>query len=86
MIATGIVVATLLVDSEPVYAMLLVVLALYLTQGMSIVHAIFAGRQLNSVWLYLLYIAMFFVPHIVVLLVMVGIMDAWIDFRRRLVA
>lgn len=85
-IATGIVIAAVVVATEPVYAMLLVILALYLTQGLSIVHAIVAGRQLNSVWLYVIYIAMFFVPHIVVLLVMVGIGDVWIDFRRRLVA
>ena len=85
LIAAGIVTASVLVGSEPVYAMLLLILALYLTQGLSIVHAVFARRPLNVVWLYVLYIAMIFVPHIVALLVLVGITDAWIDFRRRLV-
>ena len=86
MIATGIVAASFVIGTEPVYAMLLLVLALYLTQGMSVVHAVFAGRKLNAVWLYALYIAMIFVPHIVAALLVVGITDAWIDFRRRLVA
>jgi hypothetical protein len=86
LVAVGIVVAAAIIGTEPVYAMLLVILALYLTQAMSIVHAIFAGRQLNTVWLYVFYVAIIFVPHIVALLVLVGITDAWIDFRRRLVA
>jgi hypothetical protein len=86
MIAAAIATAAIVVGTEPVYAMLLLVVALYITQGMSVVHAVFARKKLNSVWLYAFYIAMFFVPHIVALLVMVGITDAWIDFRRRLVA
>lgn len=85
LIATAIALMAMVIGTEPVYAMLLVILALYLTQGMSVVHAIVAGRKLNPVWLYVFYIAMIFVPHIVILLVMVGITDAWIDFRRRLV-
>lgn len=86
LIAMSIVLAAMIIGTEPVYAMLLVVVALYVTQGMSIVHAIFARRQLNVVWLYVLYTTMVFVPHIVALLVVVGVTDAWIDFRRRLVA
>lgn len=86
LIATGIVVASVIIGTDPVYAMLLVILALYLTQAMSIVHAIFARRQLNAAWLYVFYVAIIFVPHIVAVLVLVGITDAWIDFRRRLVA
>lgn len=85
LIAAGIVAASVVIGTEPVYAMLLLVLALYLTQGMSVVHAVFASRQWNAVWLYVLYIAMIFVPHIVAALLVVGITDAWIDFRRRLV-
>jgi hypothetical protein len=86
LIATGIVAASVVLGSEAVYAMLLLVLALYLAQGVSILHAVFARRQLNSVWLYVLYIAMIFVPHIVLVLLVAGITDAWIDYRRRLVA
>ena len=67
-------------------AMLLVVFALYLNQGVAVLHAVFAGRQLNAVWLFMIYLLMFFVPHIVVLLALAGLADTWIDFRRRLVA
>ncbi len=85
LIAAGIVAASVVFDTEPVYAMLLLVLALYLTQGLSVVHAVFSGRKLNVVWLYVLYIAMIFVPHIVAVLLVVGITDAWINYRGRLV-
>ncbi len=86
LIAAGIVAASATIGTEPIYAMLLLVLALYLTQGLSVVHAVFAGRKWNAVWLYVLYIAMIFVPHIVAVLLVVGITDAWINYRGRLVA
>ena len=72
--------------ADTFYAMMLVVFMLYLNQGLAVLHAVIAGKQLNAVWLYLVYILMFFIPHIVVLLAMAGLADTWIDFRRRLVA
>lgn len=60
MMAIAVVVAVALAGSELWYAMLLIVLALYTTQGMSILHAVFKGRQLNRVWLYLIYLVIFF--------------------------
>lgn len=77
--------AAQLTHSELWYAMLLVVLALYITQSMSILHAIFNGRQLNRVWLYLIYLVMFFSPEVAALMILLGIADAWIDFRGRLI-
>jgi len=86
LIATAIVAASMSIGGEPTYAMLLLVLTLYLTQAMSVVHAVFAQRKLAPAWIFALYVVMIFVPHIVVLLIAVGISDAWIDFRRRLAA
>ena len=85
MIAIVVVVAVVLMGSELWYAMLLIVLALYITQGMSILHAVFKGRQLNRAWLYLIYLVMFFSPEVAAMLILVGIADAWIDFRGRLI-
>ena len=84
-IATVVVLAVALIGSELWYAMLLIVLALYTTQGMSILHAVFKGRQLNRIWLYLIYLVMFFSPEVAAMLILVGIADAWIDFRGRLI-
>lgn len=84
-IAALIVVAAMLTRAELSYAMLLIVLALYTTQGMAILHAVFKGRQLNRAWLYLIYLVMFVLPEVAAMLVLVGIADAWIDFRERLI-
>jgi uncharacterized protein YybS (DUF2232 family) len=85
-IALAIAVVASLVSADIFNAMLLVVFALYLNQGIAVLHDVFAGKQLNAVWLFLIYLLMFFIPHIVVLLALAGLADTWIDFRRRLVA
>lgn len=84
LIAAAIAAAAAIIGTEPVYAMLFVVFALYLTQGLSVLHAVFAKRKLNAIWLYLVYIVMFFVPQVVAALVLIGLADAWVDFRRRI--
>ena len=86
LIALAIAIAASFTNADIFNAMLLVVFALYLNQGVAVLHAVFAARQLNAVWLFLVYLFMFFVPHIVVLLALAGLADTWIDFRRRLIA
>ena len=86
LVALAITVAGLLFASDTLSAMLFVVFTLYMNQGIAVLHAVFTGRQLNKVWLYLVYGLMFFVPQVIVLLAMAGLADTWIDFRRRLIA
>ena len=84
LIALAIAIAAALIKADMFNAMLLVVFALYLNQGVAVLHSVFHARQLNCVWLFLVYLFMFFVPHIVVVLALAGLADTWIDFRRRL--
>lgn len=86
LIALAIAAAAAYINTDVFNAMLLVVFVLYLNQGVAVLHAVFAGRQLNSVWLFLVYLILFVVPHTVVLLALAGLADTWIDFRRRLIA
>ena len=86
LVALAIAVAASIFSADIFNAMLLVVFALFLNQGIAVLHAVFAGRQLNAVWLFLVYLFMFFVPHTVILLALAGLADTWIDFRRRLIA
>lgn len=86
LIALAITAGAVLFTSDVLSAMLLVVFALYLNQGIAVLHAVFAGKKLNRVWLYLVYGLMLFIPQVVVLLAMAGLADTWIDFRRRLLA
>lgn len=63
----------------------LLVLSLYLLQGVAVVHGIFEVRQIAKAWLIGLYLLLLFIPHMVVLpLAVFGLSDAWVDFRRRL--
>jgi len=74
--------------------LLVVLLTIYLIQGLAVVHGIIdarhlnrAARHLNRAWLLGLYLGLFLLPQIVALpLAVSGLMDAWIDFRRRLTA
>jgi len=84
LIALAIAITASIINADIFNAMVLVVFALYLNQGVAVLHAVFAARQLNAVWLFMIYLFMFFIPHTVVLLALAGLADAWIDFRRRL--
>lgn len=66
--------------------MSLIVLMLFMAQGTAVMHALVAKRQISQVWLYLVYIVMLFVPYIMALLILAGLADAWLDFRRRVPA
>lgn len=79
----GLGIAAVLMKTDVTFSLLLVISSVYLMQGSAIMHAVFASKQLNAVWLYLVYILMLFVPHIVVLLAFIGLVDTWIDIRRR---
>lgn len=62
----------------------IVVLGLYVIQGMATIHAIVDKRKLHVAWLITLYLVMIVVlPQLMVLVAMLGLMDAWVDFRRR---
>lgn len=79
----GLCVAAVLMQTDITYSLLLVLSFVYMMQGSSIMHAVFASKQLNAVWLYLVYILMLFIPQLAVLLAFIGLVDTWIDIRRR---
>ena len=87
MIALVIALLAAFTNSDAINAMLLVVFALYLNQGIAVLHGVFKAKQLSAVWLYVVYLIMFFfLPYSVMLLALAGLADTWIDFRGRLLA
>ncbi len=65
----------------------IVILSLYVIQGLALLHSIVAQRGLHVTWLVVLYLVMLFImPHLVVLVAVMGLVDTWADFRRRLAA
>lgn len=83
LVAITLMLIAMVVGNVPAFALLTIVFVLYLTQGLSLLHAVVKIRQLNAVWLYVFYVITFFVPHLVVLLVFAGIVDPWLNIRQR---
>lgn len=63
---------------------MIVVLSLYVLQGMAMVHAIVAMKKLHMAWLVALYVIFFALPQLMVAVAIMGLADTWFDFRRRL--
>lgn len=64
--------------------MLIVVLSLYVIQGLAIIHSVVAKKKMHVAWLGVSYIvALFIMPQLVALL---GLVDTWTDFRQRISA
>ena len=67
--------------------MLIVLLSLYMLQGLALIHAIVAKRKLHMAWLVVLYLVMLFVlPQLMAVVAVMGLVDSWLDFRRRIPA
>lgn len=63
--------------------LVIVLLFFNLLQGLAVAHAIVAGRGWNVGWLVVLYLLLLFVPQVMVLLILLGLSDSWLDFRKR---
>jgi hypothetical protein len=61
-----------------------VVLGLVFLQGMAVVHALIQGRKSAQLWLVLTYLSLIiFMQHMILVLISIGLLDIWIDFRAR---
>ena len=65
-------------------AMVAVVFVLYSMQALSLLHAAIKIRQVNAAWLFFTYVIMFFIPHVMLLLMVASFADPWLDIRRRI--
>lgn len=82
-IALVITVASILIDGALLIALISVVVMLYTLQGLSLMHALVNIRNINAAWLVLLYLLMFFVPHLMLILFILALLDPWLDFRNQ---
>jgi hypothetical protein len=63
----------------------MILLVPYLLVGLAIIHAILQRKGLGGGWLIAVYVLLAIVPQATLLLAAGGLLDTWIDFRRRLV-
>lgn len=83
---TGVVAACLFVASwrTDLAINLLVPLAVVLSlPALGLMHALLQRRAGAKIWLGLLYAALLLMPHLVVVLAVVALLDGWLDFRAR---
>ncbi len=64
--------------------LLIVVLLLYLLQGLSVIHNLVNCRGLSVAWLVGLYALLLILPQAVMLVAGLGFTDTWLDYRSRL--
>ncbi len=69
----------------PLRELLLPLLALYLLQGLAVVHAVIKARGASAAWLVLMYgLLLFALPPAALTLALAGWVDNWMDFRALL--
>ncbi|HHL45078.1 MAG TPA: DUF2232 domain-containing protein [Gammaproteobacteria bacterium] len=64
--------------------LLIVILLLYLLQGLSVIHNLVNCRGLSVAWLVGLYALLLILPQAVMLVAGLGFTDTWLDYRSRL--
>jgi len=82
--AMAILLIAMYIDSVFAAAMVAVVSILYGMQALSLLHAAIKIRQVNTAWLFAIYLIMFFVPHVLLLLILASFVDPWLDIRQRI--
>lgn len=84
LIAVAIMLLTLVFNSIVSVALVAVVSVLYSMQALSILHAVANIRKIKATWLMAIYLAMFFIPQLLLLLIFAGIADPWLNIRQRI--
>ncbi|MFP4132317.1 DUF2232 domain-containing protein [Thiohalospira sp.] len=62
----------------------LVLVVVYLLQGMAVIHGSAGARGLGWQWLALVYALLLLVPYTIPVVAALGFLDTWLDVRRRL--
>ena len=62
----------------------MIMLVPYLLVGLAVIHALLKRKGLGGGWLVVVYVLLAIIPQATLLLAAGGLLDTWIDFRRRL--
>ncbi len=73
----------MVVQAEWIVALLMVMFALYLFQGLAVAHAFFGKSSRSRVFLTVFYVLLIFIRPFLLVVSLFGMIDAWVDSRRR---
>jgi hypothetical protein len=82
--AVALMLIAVFVDSVFALALVTVVMVLYSIQALSLLHAAIRIREMKTTWLFVVYLIMFFIPHLLLLLLLAAMIDPWLDIRKRI--
>ena len=68
--------------SEIAWNIIILLFILYTVTGTSILHTYFAKMKLGRFMVPMLYITLFLIPHLMLLVALVGVSDPWLDLRK----
>lgn len=82
----GIAIMAIAMSGNSVFAIALVTIVsvLYGIQALSLLHAAIRIKQFSATWLFVIYLCLFFIPHLLLLLILISFADPWLDIRQRL--
>ncbi len=84
LIAVLVAALSMAVQNDILLALFVVVLCVYLFQGLAVFHALIVSRSMSKGWLFGLYILLVvLLPQMAVLLSTVGVSDTWLNWRQR---
>ena len=82
--AIAIMLMAMLTNSVFAIALVTIVFVLYGMQALSLLHAVIRIRQLKATWLFAVYLSIFFIPQLLLLLILASFVDPWLDIRQRI--
>ena len=87
LLTLGMMLAARFVEGSPgelIAQLAMLLLVPYLLVGLAVVHSLVAQTARSTVWLAVVYILLALIPQATLLLAGGGLLDTWVDFRRRL--
>ena len=81
-VALVITLSGLLVSSTLLLAVIMVLVALFMFQGLAVIHSLVRTRSMSQGWLIGIYMLMIFI-HTLALLAALGLADNWLNMRRK---
>lgn len=60
-------------------------LLLFLIVGISVVHVVIKSKSSSGYLLFAFYVMVFFVPHLILPLIVIGLSDVWMNWRQRFI-
>lgn len=69
--------------SEVAWNVSILLFVLYTVSGTAVLHTVFSGMKLGRYMVPMLYITLFLIPHIMLLVALIGLSDPWLNLRKK---